>query len=241
MMSERKIAENFNSIWKANFPMLTSNYIRVFNASKLTIINTKDISKKENLRFDIVAELSFLIVKYCFEHKVDLVEMLEDEITFNEISKETALRIWKVNEIEPKFTELELSDIRDIASATINFINSRKPNTIEFEPQVKGYGLLPDFTADLALDETLFEIKTVKRTFRSSDLKQLLIYLALNQVADKPRDWKNGGLYNPRRSLFSTFKIDSFIFSISGGRSVLESFDSLLNSFQRDIQIHQRF
>lgn len=241
MMSERKIAENFNSIWKANFPMLTSNYIRVFNASRLTKINTKDISKTENLRFDIVAELSFLITKYCFEFKVDLVAVLEDEITFNKISKETALRIWKVDTIEPKFSELELTDIRDLVSATIDFINSKEPNKIEFEPQVQGYGLLPDFTADLALDDTLFEIKTVKRTFRSSDLKQLLIYLALNQVADEPKNWKKGGLYNPRRSVFSTFSIDSFIFSISGGRSVLESFDSLLNSFQRDIQIHQKF
>ena len=67
--------------------------------------------------------------------------------------------------------------------------------------------MLSSCFADLAVGSTLFEVKTVSRTFESRDLRQLLVYLALQSATGEPR-WDYGGLLKPRFSCVCTFSVD---------------------------------
>jgi hypothetical protein len=127
-----------------------------------------------------------------------------------------------------------------LAENICEFIFKTNGKFMEFRPQLKGYGLIPDLEADLVIDDTLYEIKTVTRNFKSIDLRQLFIYLALNHVS-KGNNWKYGGLYNPRKGRSSKFNINHLVYNLSGGNPPSEAFETLLNGIVRDIQIDTRF
>ena len=86
----------------------------------------------------------------------------------------------------------------------------------------------------------MYEIKTVNRNFKSSDLKQLFIYLALRQVSEE-ENWKYAGLYNPRKGTYCKFNVKSLIYNLTGGQTPNETFDNLLNGLVRDIEIDSTF
>ena len=105
---------------------------------------------------------------------------------------------------------------------------------------VRGNGLLSSCFADLSVGSTLFEVKTVARPFHSRDLRQLLVYLAL-QSATGERRWDNGGLFNPRLSVFCTFSIDWLVTRLSGGRPPKMVFTDFVQSLARDLVLDRRF
>tara|TARA_B110000046_G_scaffold8836_1_gene8984 strand:- start:2892 stop:3314 length:423 start_codon:yes stop_codon:yes gene_type:complete len=139
-----------------------------------------------------------------------------------------------------KLKKPEVEEIEKICENTLEFIKITKKKKVEFKPKLKGYSFIPDLTADLSIDDTLYEIKTVNRNFKSSDLKQLFIYLALRQVSEE-ENWKYAGLYNPRRGTYCKFNVKSLIYNLTGGRTPNETFDSLLNGLVRDIEIDSTF
>jgi hypothetical protein len=95
--------------------------------------------------------------------------------------------------------------------------------------------------ADLSIGKTLFEVKTVERNIASKDLRQLLVYLALQSATGEKR-WSQGGFFNPRRGLVYEFSIDKIIPLISGGRLASEVFQDMVQFFgTRDIQIDSAF
>lgn len=243
MITERDIAEKFSVIWKQNFPMLTPNFMRVFNEAQIESINTIQIPKKEDVRYDLISEFAFNLSEKVAIEEFNIDNLQSGDSKINELIVETAKTIWKSgnytnNDLVLSETELEESKL--ICKNIIEFIEKIKVNNFQFKPNLKGFGSVPDLTADISIDDTLFEIKTVNRNFRSSDLKQLFIYLALNQVANDT-NWNFGGLYNPRKGVYCKFNIKSLIYNLSGGKSSNEAFENLLNSLARDVQIDSKF
>jgi hypothetical protein len=112
---------------------------------------------------------------------------------------------------------------------------------IEYGPYIRGSGFANSCNGDLAVGNTLFEVKTVNRNIAGKDVRQLLVYLALESAVETRR-WTNAGFFNPRRSCFYAFSIDSFVERIAGGREVSDVFDDLIEFFSsRDIQLDARF
>lgn len=160
-----------------------------------------------------------------------------------ELISRTAKSIWTTGNYDQNdltISESELEDIKLISANILEFIHKLDGMNVEFRPTLKGYGFIPDLEADLSIDNALFEIKTVKRKFKSSDLKQLFIYLALRQVSKAP-NWQYAGLYNPRKGTYGTFNVSNLVFSLTGGRSPNETFENLLNGLTRDIEIDSKF
>ena len=138
------------------------------------------------------------------------------------------------------FSDEELNNIQKLSENICEFIFETNGKIIKFRPKLKGYGIIPDLEADLVIDDTLYEIKTVTRNFKSSDLRQVIVYLALNH-ASKGNNWKYGGLYNPRKGRSSKFNVNHLVYNLSGGNPPNEAFENLLNGIVRDIQIDARF
>lgn len=243
MITERDIAEKFSVIWKQNFPMLTPDFMRVFNEVQVSTINSNAIPIKENVRYDIVAELAFNLSEKVSNQEISLNELERNAPFFKGLVTETAKTIWKsgnYTESDLNFSTVEFEEAVAICENILEFIEKVKVNNFVFKPKLIGFGPVPDLVADLSVDDSLYEIKTVNRTFRSSDLKQLFIYLALKQMSGET-NWKFGGLYNPRKGVYCKFNIKGLVYNLSGGKSSNESFENLLNSLTRDVQLDSKF
>ncbi|HAD98481.1 MAG TPA: hypothetical protein DCG19_13815 [Cryomorphaceae bacterium] len=243
MISERDISEKFSAIWRQNFPLLTPNFIRVFNETQLCKINDKIIETNDDVRYDLVSETAFNLSEQLFLDRITLDEFISEKKNLENLLLSTAKSIWSTgsfDESDLKIINSELEDIKLISANILEFINKLNGTNVEFRPKLKGYGFIPDLEADLSIDDKLYEIKTVKRNFKSSDLKQLFIYLALRQVC-KDSNWKYAGLYNPRRGTYGIFNVSSLVFNLTGGSSTNEAFENLLNGLIRDIEIDSKF
>jgi len=242
MISERDISEKFSAIWKQNFPLLTPNFIRVFNDTQITAINTKQIIAVDEVRYDLVSETAFNLAELAFLNKVTPLEAFTEKEQ-RKIVEETARSIWKSGNYSTNdlnITEIEKQEIISIAANTLEFIEKMDGQDIIFKPKLKGYSFIPDLYGDISIGDSLFEIKSVNRNFKSSDLKQLFIYIALRQVSEI-ENWKYAGLYNPRKGVYCKFNIKNLIFNLTGGITPNEAFENLLNGLNRDFEIDSRF
>ncbi len=168
---------------------------------------------------------------------------IADEKEQKRIIAETAKSIWKSDnyfESNLSISNIEKQEVISIAENTLEFIEKMGGQDVLFKPKLKGYSFIPDLIADLSISDTLFELKTVNRNFKSSDLKQLFIYIALRQVSEK-ENWRYAGLYNPRKGTYCKFNIKSLIFNLTGGKTPNEAFENLLNGLNRDVEIDSRF
>ena len=180
MISERDISEKFTAIWKQNLPLMTPSFMRVFNLAQIKKINKNPIPNSEDIRYDIVAETSFNLSEIATVEDKKIKKIIKDSKRLKKIVSETAKSIWTTGNYEKKDLKLkkpEVEEIEKICENTLEFIKITKKKKVEFKPKLKGYSFIPDLTADLSIDDTLYEIKTVNRNFKSSDLKQLFIYL----------------------------------------------------------------
>jgi hypothetical protein len=243
MISERDISEKFSAIWKQNLPLMTPSFMRVFNETQIMKINNVPIPTVEDIRYDIVAETSFNLSHIATVEEKTIDEIIADTERLKKIVSETAISIWTTGNYSNSdliIKPLELEEIQKICSNTLEFIKLTKTGEIEFKPKLKGYSFIPDLTADLSIDNTLYEIKTVNRNFKSSDIKQLFIYLALRQVSEGV-NWKYAGLYNPRKGTYCKFNVKSLIYNLSGGQTPNETFENILNGLIRDIEVDSKF
>ena len=243
MISERDLAEKFTDIWKVNFPLLTSSYIKIFNEAKPKSINQEIYTDPSvEIRSDLVSQLAFNIAEKIHTKKISPTNIWKEKY-LNPILLQTAFEIWRrpdisINEIN--LLKIEKVDCQNICNNILGFLNKVTISSSSFKPKFIGYGIISDLIGDLEVDDTLYEIKTVKRNFRSSDLKQLIIYLALSHISNDNR-FKYAGLYNPRKGIYCKFNIENFIYDISAGKSKTESFKSLLDSFTREVNIDSKF
>ncbi len=243
MISERDIAEKFSVIWKQNFPLLSPNFIRVFNEAQIEVINSNPVQTTEDVRYDFVSEAAFNLSEILFENKAKSSDFVSDKKNLDELIEQTVKVIGKKGNYAAEdlnLNENELQEIIKIADNILEFIDRTKGEDITFRPKLKGYGFISDLEADLSIDDTLYEIKTVTRNFKSSDLKQLFIYLALRQVSESS-NWKYAGLYNPRKGIYGKFNVKNIIYNLTGGKTTNEAFENLLNGLVRDMEIDSKF
>ncbi len=243
MISERDISEKFSAIWKQHFPLLTPNFIRVFNETQISVINTKQVIALEEVRYDLISEAAFNLSEIAFVNNIKPSEAFSVDKEQKKIVDITARSIWKTGNYSDSdlfISDIEKQEIISIADNTLEFIKKFVGQEVLFKPQLKGYSFIPNLVADISIGDTLFEVKTVNRNFKSSDLKQLFIYIALRQVSEK-ENWKFAGLYNPRKGTYCKFNIKSLVYNLTGGKTTNEAFENLLNGLNRDVEIDSKF
>ena len=119
--------------------------------------------------------------------------------------------------------EPNLSEIADISEQVNrlmrNFTIGYPMGDVIAEPIFRGCGIIDTSKGDLLASSTLFEIKAGDRLFRSIDVRQLIIYAALNHVAKEFKVDKVG-LFNPRVGIRIELDLDEVCIEISGKKSV---------------------
>lgn len=230
MISEKIIAKEFNGLWEQVLPLLTPNFVSLFNAA-----NSRDLTElpgskfrkipigDEVKKYDLVAELSFQIAKSAASRNAKVSNAKVGGEIFTEALGASVNFLKKYHQIDAQET-LNLNEITealDMASQYDHFFAHISGNHIEFSPKIAGAGYLGNCEADLAVDDTLYEIKAVSRNIAGKDIKQLILYLAL-QYSTGSRKWINAGFFNPRKAMHYKFSVDYLIYRTSGGRSTSE-------------------
>lgn len=136
------------------------------------------------------------------------------------------------------FSEIALEEALAI-SKNIEAVSTTLPGSARFFPSVRGAGVIRRCEADLAIGCLLIEVKAVSRRFMAKDMKQLLVYLALD-AADTKR-WSKGCILNPRLGLWCEFDVEELVQFLSGGQSSAVTFSDLLEGLSRDVEIDALF
>lgn len=253
MISERTFARSFTSFWDELLPLLTPSLVHVINdhyRQRLTDnlgLLLRPVEPRANTDSAVIAEFAFYLAKSATEAGITMKAAYDDTQIRNQALTKAALIVsYYEGPVQyPPRTDLdddELLEGLEIAQNYTRFFEQvPAKGTIQFLPPIAGAGFLENCQADLAIGRALFEVKTVNRNLASKDIRQLLVYLAL-QAATGDRKWNLGGFFNPRRAEYIQFAIDEVLAQISGGRSSSEVYHSLIDFVSSsDVQFDTAF
>jgi hypothetical protein len=125
------------------------------------------------------------------------------------LEKVSVEKIEAMNDVEIKDCDQQVKRLQTF------FIQQSKRQPLIVRPRFPGAGIIDSCEGDVMFGSNLFEVKAGQRTFRAVDLKQLLIYAALNRSAHMTPIIELG-LFNPRMGISFRSSIDSICLEISG-------------------------
>ena len=253
MISERTFSQSFAGFWAELLPLLSPMFVHMFNEGlREEFFDTsgalvRPISRMMDVgESAIIAEFAFRLAKLSIESRMSISEAFRDErarVTALEQAMATVRSYEEAGgEIPTLLTELEQEEGLALACNYEYFLDQRgRRETAVFCPRIPGAGFVSSCEADISIAGSLFEVKTVNRNIASKDIRQLLVYLAL-QAATGERRWSRAGFFNPRKSEYHEFNIDNFIAAMSGGRSSVEVFREIVEfASSREIQLDNVF
>lgn len=252
MIGEHELSAGFHSFWVELLPLLTPACVTIFNRSygeyldgyrpvdRELHITTADLAEP-----DMLAEAAFEVFRISCEQRVRTREIVEDPLLFAKawgVAQESiSLHRNVIFEAAPGRDSVDYRYLLALGRRYEALAESFPDVELEFFPMLKGCGVLGSREADLAAGDTLIEVKTVDRNFSSKDIKQVIVYLALDYLSGDHR-WSNVILFNPRKSFRAVFNPSKFISYISAGRSagdVYREVERLL--MHRDFSVEHRF
>lgn len=239
MISERAFSRSFTSFWQESLPLLTPRFMALFNEAyekRLGIIGSSSavpVPIAVGSRPDMVAEFAFHGARLIREENLVVEALKNDPVILSRVSKRAFEVIKKYEGRRPiitqPLTEREIEEgcqlARQYGYLYESFPSGRK---IEFCPKFSGAGYINAAEGDLGVGDTLIEVKTTTRKVAGKDLRQLLIYLALDASAGRSR-WSHVGIFNPRRATFHRAEISALMLRISGGRPQSDVFADLIS------------
>jgi hypothetical protein len=238
MISERTFARSFDSFWRELLPLLSPRYMSLFNEAYEHELADSTGQRLKVLPFlpandrpDAIAEFAFRLAELTHESHHPHSQVNPNSSTQEEAATRALQLILKYNS-KKSFTnplsESERDEVRTLFQRYNSLISYFPANSeIKFCPKIPGAGFLDSCEADLSIGSCLIEVKTTLRRPLSKDLRQLLIYFALDSNTSSAR-WKEFGLFNPRRGTVHHIAIEPFVLHISGGRPPLDVFSDII-------------
>lgn len=249
MISERQVAKSFDDLWRDVTPLLRPNFVAMFNTAYREPLRDSSgneanaVGNRDGNSPSVVAELGYVIASKQVREKQSNAE-ISTHLETLEVCKELArARISKFNELAFESIEISNSELEEALELAERYelLLGLTPDSVAFAPLISGAGIVDACEADIAADHCLWEVKAVRRNVAGKDIRQLLVYLALNSVSGQNK-WTHAGIFNPRLSQYYQFGIDHFVELISGGKSAGDVFHEMIEYLSsRDIQIDSKF
>jgi hypothetical protein len=213
MIDASTFAISFNAFWHAYTPTC-EHFVRRLNLDGLERFQRPMIQTIKTRRRALIAEYAFSLFverRKNTDSAVDATAL--EQIAWSATAKRLAPYASQGLDIESKLSDEENREIAEISSSLSRFFNASKP--LILRPIFAGCGYVDASEGDAILGSTLFEVKTVERPVRSSDIRQTITYAALN-AASNQFNIQNVGLFNPRRGLYCDIGIEHVCSEISG-------------------------
>jgi len=214
MISEIEFTRDYTSFWRTLSP-LSEDLVRQVNIHVLNRYESALESIAASSRRALINEVAFEIFSQSKTSNIDPAVIISNQI--DTISKKISSYIAGLRSGAPHFNKemsaAEINEAQSIAERLLHFFSSFKKVIIR--PKFSGCGRLNSCQGDVLADNTLYEIKAGGRRFKSVDLRQLVLYLALNHQS-KQYTIQNLGLYNPREGFLFTLPHEEFSLQFSG-------------------------
>lgn len=239
MISERQFIRSFDSFWGELLPLLTPTYIAVFNESCVSRLKDLDgdpygvLELPKGVRYpDIVAELAFRLADAFYSSGTDINNVTVDSELLPQAERLAVTLVGKYEGTRPEIAlPLGNEERREAARLAKRYAALYRAfpidSKLEYCPMFPGAGILDTSEGDLAIGDTLIEVKTTSRRPSSKDLRQVIVYMALDSHAGLHR-WSKVALFNPRRGELYSIDVEALISSVSGGRSRSAVFGDLV-------------
>lgn len=239
MISERQFIRSFDSFWDELLPLLTPTYIAVFNESCVSKLKDLDgdpyvgLELPKGIRHpDIVAELGFRLAGAAYAIGADVTNITAESELLPQAERLAAKLVGKYEGARPEIVlPLGNEERREAARLARRYAALYRAfpadSKLEYCPMFPGAGILDTSEGDLAIGDTLIEVKTTTRRPSSKDLRQVIVYMALDSHAALNR-WSKVALFNPRRGELYSIDVEALVSSVSGGRSRSEVFGDLV-------------
>ena len=239
MISERTLAASFESFWMELLPLLTPRFVTLFNEGHSQGLNDAnghllgELPIGENIeRPDIVAEFAFQLAKQCWRVQFPLDEIQETSPLTHDAENE-AFKLILRYEGKPPSVSVPLSECekregmelcRRYSSLYRLFDRDKE---VRFSPKFSGSGILNSCEGDISIGATLIEVKTTTRRVSGKDVRQLLVYAALESQSGIVR-WDEVAIFNPRRGMYYYAALEELVLSLSGGKPSIDVFSEMI-------------
>jgi hypothetical protein len=215
MISERKFARSYSSFWRLVLP-LSEAYVRHINLRRSKYV--------EAFRLSVPSERSALVSEMGYRFFTDL--RLTKKAFEEDLLKKISFQAWEyIKSLSGSLVDLSPPSEQDEGDALV--LADRMSNFFAIyeagqkvlgRPQFVGCGLVDSCEGDILAGSVLYEIKNVERDFRAVDLRQLIVYCALN-YAEKSYEIDAIGLLNARGGTFFRISIDALCRGMAGAPS----------------------
>lgn len=216
MITEKDFANGFSGFWSGLLPMLE---LRI---RELNLISERFLpplkSELPATTHGLVNEMGFRIFETAIRQGVSLAELTQEAIAAAAAAATSHIRHMRQLSRAPipDATSLDIAEAKQLAERYARFFRNKHPF---LQPAFPGCGWLSECSGDALVDSTLFEFKAGQRKFRSIDVRQALIYCALNFAA-KRYDITTLCLVNPRLGTFVEEDLELLCQEISGASAV---------------------
>ncbi len=253
MISERAFSRSFDAFWQELLPLLTPRFVTLFNEGyEVTLLNEKGKELpplpvgKGVERFDIVAEFAFRLARIANEQCIAPTALKATTAAMAAAEKEAFELIDRYEgrrptEVEP-LSEAEKTEGLLLCLRYDALYRSHPAGAkIQFCPTFPGAGFLNSSEGDIGVGSTLIEVKTTTRKPSGKDIRQILVYAALDAASGRNR-WSHFGIFNPRRATLHASSIESLVLRLSGGKPPSDVFAELVSFTESDQSaIERRF
>lgn len=180
-MSAERFAVTSGSYWSGIFPRL-EHFVRISNTGPRIFDSPIDLSSTGK-RHPFITETAFLMWKSVM---IDGVQL--NTRTAQETARSRLLAVSRQVSLGPDLTAAEEHEAEVLTGRLLRYFKTIKNlSQVEIDYKIPGCGPISGGSPDLlAIDNSygvgvqiMAEIKTVNRKFRSTDIRQLIIYLAL--------------------------------------------------------------
>lgn len=217
MITEKQFALGFSGFWQSLLPMM-ENHIRSTN-ERLQRFARPMVSSAPTATHGLVSELAFRMFVTSAHEKLPVEDLSSDQIRACVEAATSHIRGMR------QLSRTPVPDPRpnEIAEATLlaerHALFFKRADELILMPTFPGCGWLMECSGDVISDSMLYEVKAGQRGFRSLDVRQTLIYCALNFAA-KQHDIASVCLVNPRLGVFIEEDLEDLCLSLSGAPAV---------------------
>jgi hypothetical protein len=218
MISERKFAHSYTSFWNQLLPRLDS-YLRLVNCAYERYDNEIpfQISGHRDRR-GIVNELGFRL----FAESTICGPLADEKIKIlSESVRHYVERLSKATDdvAKEEVNEQEIKESMLIAGSLSRYFQTTPSSELVFSPDFPGCGIIDSVKADILHGTELFEVKAGDRSFRVTDIRQVLVYCCLD-FASKKYGVKSVVLLNPRRGTYFRTTVNDMVKECAGTTTV---------------------
>ena len=235
MISEHVFIQRYTSFWQAALPMGNAVLRQINRALKKKSTAWRFCREQKEhggpIRRDLASELGLrLLAAQARDGQIDKERPSAARI---EEAKREALAFVQLQRgldtpALPEPNALEIAEAGEITRRLTAFLARHEPTSpVTVLPTFPGCGILAACQGDLLAGETLYEMKASEEGFRVVDLRQLLVYGALN-FASRGYAIRRFGLINPRLGVFFRANAEELV-EVMAGRAAIDLFSDILD------------